>query len=256
MTPWVLRLLMANVGVFFLQMVAPAVTGPFAFLAAPETLIFRPWTLITYMFLHGGLGHLFFNMLSLFFFGPRLEERLGSRHFLGLYFLSGIVGALLSVPFSPYVHIIGASGAVFGVLLGFARYWPRAQILIWGIFPVEARWMVIGLTVLSLWSGFGGAAGGIAHFAHLGGFLGGFLYLKWLEVRSPARQFKARTQPKVSPIETATAALSRWQKIRREQLHEVNRDELDRILDKISAQGIGSLTKSDREFLDRFSSQH
>lgn len=255
MTPWVLRLLVANIGVFFLQVVAPRVADPLVFFASPLSFVYRPWTLVTYMFLHGGLWHLFFNMLALFFFGPRLEERLGGRHFLGLYFLSGIMGALLSIPFSPGVAIVGASGAIFGVLLGFARYWPRAQILIWGVLPVEARWMVVGLTVLSLFMGIRGG-GGVAHFAHLGGFAGGWLYIKWFEHRSPAKQFRRQAASGFSTaIENAAATLTRWSTIRREDLHEVNRDELDRILDKISAQGIGSLSKSDREFLDRFSSR-
>jgi len=256
MTPWVIRLLFLNVAAFFLQRLAgEGFERLFVFYAAPISLVFRPWTLVTYQFLHGGLGHLFFNMLSLFFFGPRLEAKLGSRKFITLYLLSGITGALISIPFSPGIFIIGASGAVFGVLLGFARYWPRDQILIWGVLPVEARWMVVGMTALSLWSGFGGSGGGIAHFAHLGGFLGGFLYLRWIETHTPQMEWQKKLKPKTSPLETATAALARWSRIRRDELHEVNRAELDRILDKISRSGMSSLTPADREFLDRFSAQ-
>jgi len=154
MTPWVLRLIVANAAVFLLQLSLPGIERPLVLI--PALLLTRPWTLISYMFLHGGFGHLFFNMLSLFFFGPRLEARLGSRNFLILYFVSGIAGALLSLVFTPHVAIIGASGAVFGVLLGFARYWPRDQILIWGVFPIEARWMVAGMTALALFGGFSG----------------------------------------------------------------------------------------------------
>ncbi len=185
MTPWVLRLLMANGAMYLVTLSMPALVAALAFV--PALALQRPWTLITYMFLHGGFWHLGFNMIALFFFGPRLEQRLGSRQFLVLYFASGVVGALLSLVFSPWAAVIGASGAVFGVLLGFARYWPRDQILIWGIFPVEARWMVAGLTVLALFGGFSGGGGGVAHFAHLGGFLGGWLCLKWFEYSSPAR---------------------------------------------------------------------
>ena len=141
---------------------------------------------------------------------------------------------------------------MFGVLLGFARYWPRDKILIWGIIPVEARWMVAGMTALALFGGFSGAQGGIAHFAHLGGFLGGWVTLRYLERNSPARRFRAKTGPKTAR-ESAQKAMARWSQIRRDNLHEVNKGELDRILDKISSQGIGSLTQSDREFLERFS---
>jgi membrane associated rhomboid family serine protease len=251
MTPWVLRLILANGAVFLLQSTLPWVTSAFWFV--PVEAVTRPWTIVTYMFLHGGLGHIFFNMLALLFFGQRVELRLGARNFLTLYAVSGITGALLSIPFAPRTAIVGASGAVFGVLLAFARYWPRDQVLIWGVFPVEARWLVAGMTVLALLGGFTGG-GGIAHFAHLGGFLGGWLALKAFEQRSPARRFRARTMP-TSSREPPASALARWRRIRRDELHEVNRAELDRILDKISTQGIDSLTPGDREFLERFSAR-
>ena len=124
----------------------------------PSQALTRPWTVITYMFLHGGFGHILFNMLALFFFGPRVESRLGSRRFATLYFVSGIMGAVLSIFFAPHVPIIGASGAVFGVMLAFARFWPRDQILIWGILPVEARVMVIAMTAMAVVFGFTGDA--------------------------------------------------------------------------------------------------
>ena len=249
MTPWVTRLIFANGGMFLITLVLPGVWQALVFV--PFLVLGRPWTVITYMFLHGGLFHLFFNMLALYFFGPRLEARLGSRHFLALYIASGIMGALLSFFFTPRAAIVGASGAVFGVLLGFARYWPREQIYIWGVFPLEARWLVIIMTALALFGGFGGGGGGVAHFAHLGGFLGGFLYIKWHERSSPAARFKARAT--AGSRRKPTDDLQRWSKIRRDSAHEVNRAELDRILDKISATGIGSLTGDERAFLDRFS---
>lgn len=252
MTPWVLRLIVANAGMHLLQLTVPQINN--ALVLVPGLLLVRPWTILSYMFLHGGLGHLFFNMLALFFFGPRVEMRLGSRHFLILYLVSGITGALLSLLFSPWAAIVGASGAVFGVLLAFAMYWPRDTILIWGIIPIEARWLVAGMTALALFGGFTGAQGGIAHFAHLGGFLGGFLTLKWIEARSPVRQWQQRVAPP-PPREPAESSLARWRRIRRENLHEVNRAELDRILDKISTQGMDSLTAGDREFLERFSTR-
>ncbi len=253
MTPWVTRLLFANAAIYLLQMSMPAITRDFALI--PVLGLLRPWTFITYMFLHGGLGHIFFNMLALFFFGPRLEERLGSRSFLILYFASGITGGLLSLLFTPNVAIIGASGAVFGVMLGFAMFWPRHQILIWGILPIEARWLVIILTGMALFSGFGGRGGGIAHFAHLGGFLGAWAYLKFLEVRSPSRQWQRKVSVPKPVVETTGSAMDRWKRIRRDELHPVNRDELDRVLDKISATGLSSLSATEREFLERFSAR-
>jgi membrane associated rhomboid family serine protease len=253
MTPWVLRLIIANVAVFFMQRTAPVITD--LFVLVPAFGLVRPWSFVTYMFLHGSLGHIFFNMLSLFFFGPRVEARLGGRSFLGLYFSSGIMGAVLSIPFTPYAPIIGASGAVFGILLAYAMFWPRDQMLIWGIVPIEARYMVLLMTALSLWGGFGGGSSGIAHFAHLGGFVGGYLFIKAMQRGSGAVKFRKQAVPIARKIESASGSLDRWRRIKRDGLHEVNRDELDRILDKISAAGIGSLTAGEREFLDRFSAR-
>ena len=247
MTPWTTRLIVANVVVYFLSTAAPELTTKF--MLVPVLLLQRPWTIITYMFLHGGLMHLLFNMLGLFFFGPRLELELGSRRFLWLYFLSGIMGGALSFVFTPFSPIIGASGAIFGVFLGFAYYWPREMILVWGIFPVEARWLVIIMTALSLYGGLGGAASGIAHFAHLGGFFGGYLYLKWLDRTSRGAEFRRKLESTIPQ----TIDLDRLKKIRREQLHEVNREELDRIVEKINSFGPSNLTPEEIAFIDRFS---
>ena len=123
MTPWVLRILIATVLMFFVQQTASGVAS--LLYLVPTEVLARPWTLVTYMFLHGGLGHIFWNMLGLYFFGPRVESRMGSQRFLTLYLVSGVVGALFSVVLAPRYAVIGASGAVLGVLMAFARYWPR-----------------------------------------------------------------------------------------------------------------------------------
>ncbi len=249
MTPVVRQLLLANVVVYLL---VPRGSELFFNLwLYPPLMLTRPWTPFTYMFLHGGFMHLLFNMIALFFFGPRLEAMLGSRQFLGLYVVSGVMGAVLSL-IPPYAPIVGASGAVFGVLLGFAMYWPRDQILIWGIVPVEARIFVIFLTLLSLVSGFGGAAGGIAHFAHLGGFLGGWLYLKVRKRTSAARRFQKKTESPGAKMGDRQL-LEQWNRIRPEGLHEVNREEYERISEKIRSEGPSSLTDRERTFVARFS---
>ncbi|MFQ5889306.1 MAG: rhomboid family intramembrane serine protease [Gemmatimonadota bacterium] len=250
MTPWVGQLIFANVVMYVLSIAFPALVGDLAFM--PALVLSRPWTPLTYMFLHAGVWHLFFNMIALFFFGPRLEVRLGGPRFLRLYFISGLMGAGLSV-LTPFATIVGASGAVFGVLLGFARYWPHERIYIWGVLPIEARVLVIAMTVLALWGGFGGSRDGIAHFAHLGGFLGGYLYLRYTEATSPARNFRQRATVTLSAKISDGRNLQRWSQIDRDSLHEANRDELDRILEKIRVSGTSSLTLREREFLDRFS---
>ena len=247
MSSWTLRLIAANVVVFIISLAVPGFTEQF--MLVPIDALLRPWTVVTYMFLHAGMWHLFFNMLGLYFFGPRLELEIGGKHFLWLYFLSGIMGALLSFIFTPFTAIVGASGAIFGVLIGYAHYWPRDQILIWGILPIEARWFVLVMTGLSLFGGFGGTGGNIAHFAHLGGFAGGWLYVRWLD-----RSHRERLIPHEVRIPAPSSwDLRRWATIDREKLHEVNREEFDRIMKKLHTQGPEQLTMNEREFLDRFS---
>jgi len=245
MNSWTSRLVLANVVMFILTNLQPSITMHLMFV--PALLLERPWTLFTYMFLHDGTFHILFNMLGLFFFGPRLEEELGSRDFLLLYFISGITGGLLSF-ITPNVAIVGASAAVYGIFLAFAMIWPREQLLIWGIVPVEARYLVVIMTALSLFGGLSGG-GNIAHFAHLGGFLGGFAFLKFRSRNSPVRRFQER----VAPPTTIRLDIERARRIDRSTLHEVNRSELDRILAKIDVKGVGSLTPNEQQFLDRFS---
>lgn len=252
MTPWVKRLLIANVAVYLLQQAYPDLTNILAFAAA--RVLSAPWTPITYMFVHGSIWHIFFNLLVLFFFGPRVEARLGGTRFLSLYFIAGLSGALLS-SYNPFVPIIGASGAIFGVELAYARYWPRDKILIYGVLPIEARWLIVIMTLMSIF-GIGGS--GIAHLAHLGGFIGAAIYLYIIEhTHSRSRVVKSSgVRPQVKqPAPPRGDDMKRWSTIPRGELHEINRTEVDRLLDKISLKGIDSLTPSERAALDRFSKQ-
>jgi membrane associated rhomboid family serine protease len=246
-TPWVKRLIAINVLVFFLEQTTRVILPMFEFVPAD---VFRmPWTIVTYMFLHdpNGITHILFNMLGLYFFGPRVEERLGSRRFITLYFISGIAGAVLSFFLAPRANIVGASAAVFGVMLAFARFWPDVQILFMFFLPIQARFAIIIMTVMALWSGLGGSRGGVADFAHLGGFAGGWLYLMWLERRAGVKKFRTKTLSQV-PKET----LANYKRIDTKSIHEVNRDEVNRILDKINDKGLSSLTPQEKLFLSNF----
>jgi membrane associated rhomboid family serine protease len=263
MTPWVTRLLFANVALFFLSGAMPSL---FSLLAlVPAWIVSRPWTLVTYMFLHGGFWHLAFNMLVLYFFGPRLESRLGSRVFLQLYFVSGVVAGLVSVivpfvipSFSTMTAVVGASGALYGVLFAFAQYWPDERILIIPIpIPIRIRTMVILATLFAVGGmalEIAGSPQSIAHHAHLGGFLGAWLFLKWRDRNSPAAQFKRQADggQRRGWLQDRDAA-QRWAAIDRESLHPVNREAYDEIMDKLRTQGLPSLTERERIFLDRFS---
>jgi membrane associated rhomboid family serine protease len=246
-TPWVRRLIIANVLVFFLEQTVRGIVPMLAF--TPRLALYMPWTIVTYMFVHdqNGITHILFNMLGLYFFGPKVEERLGAKRFLALYFISGISGALLSFIFAYNSSVVGASGALFGVMIAFAMYWPEVQILFMFFLPVPARVAVGIMTVMSLWSGIQGSRGGVADFAHLGGFLGGFIYLKWLERRAGTKRFRTKT---VTSVPRGT--LANYKKIDTKSIHEVNRDEVNRILDKINDKGMGSLTPQEKLFLSNF----
>jgi membrane associated rhomboid family serine protease len=254
MTVWVRRLLVANIVIFFLAQPGSPLFRALSFY--PPAVVIRPWTVVTYMFLHGGVGHLVFNMIGLFFFGPRLEERLGSTGFLWLYFLSGIGGAAFQALFATAAPMVGASGAVYGVLLGFALYWPRERIYIWGILPVEA-WLLATLLVFgSLYAGVNPGAGSrTAHFAHLGGLAFAFAFIKWWDWKRGSAKRSFQKRMKVDAIPTGVVsdrmALARWKGISTESLHELNREEVERLLAKASSAGASSLTASERQFLDR-----
>jgi membrane associated rhomboid family serine protease len=139
------------------------------------------WQFVTYMFAHGGLTHLLFNMLALFIFGTQVERHMGSREFLLYYLLTGILAGVFS--FFVYwftgayvVRLVGASGAIFAVQLAYAAFFPDAVIFIWGILPVRAPLMVLGFTLLELVSSVFGFRSGVAHFTHLAGFAFGWIY--------------------------------------------------------------------------------
>jgi membrane associated rhomboid family serine protease len=251
----------ANAVVFLITRytaVGPILANLMALRPDPLLTLRQPWTPITYMFVHANFMHIFFNMLVLFFFGPRLEMRLGGARFIRLYFLSGFAGAVLSMAFllGPPVPIIGASGAVYGVLMGFAILWPRDAIYIWGIVPVQARWLVGVMTAMTVFLGFGGGQDGVAHFAHLGGFLGGYLYMRRMERNAPHRKFKeqAYAADKRRPGRDGED-IRRWANIQLEGLHEVNRDEVERLQAKIKELGVATLTLEERAFMNRFSRQ-
>ena len=140
------------------------------------------WQVFTYMFVHAGLTHILFNMLGLFFFGYQVEQRMGSNEFLLFYLLSGFGAGLFSLIVyllsgSYMVILLGASGAVFAVLLAFASFFPRANIYVFGILPIRAPILVLLYTVIELFSQFANVSSGVAHLTHLAGFGMAYLYL-------------------------------------------------------------------------------
>jgi membrane associated rhomboid family serine protease len=269
-TPWVKRLLIANVAAFVVitlaRLTGVSLLNYLAF--ARDTAIFMPWTIVTYMFAHEQIFHLLFNMLAVFFFGPPLEDRWGAREFLKFYLLAGVGGALLSLAL-PW-PIIGASAAVYGIMVAFAMYWPDNPIYFFGIFPIKAKWLVMGLIGLSVFFALTGGQAGVAHLAHLGGAAVAFAYLRspwapsaWGAVPArkkrssfadwgfPRRGRKQKTPP-AQPVRSGKLPAS----MRSESAPKPERNlEIDRILDKISEQGIASLTDEELKQLREASRQ-
>jgi membrane associated rhomboid family serine protease len=146
------------------------------------------WQPVTYMFLHGGLFHLLFNMLALWMFGVELERLWGSRFFARFYFVCGVGAAATTIavsvmPFGFAENLrdsltVGASGAVYGVLLAYALYFPHRPIYLYMLFPIPARVFVMIIGAISLFSAMQGSGDGVAHATHLGGLVAGYLYLK------------------------------------------------------------------------------
>ncbi len=262
LTLWVRRLLVATAGVYLLQLTvftSPWLDQTFGYV--PSATLRHPWSLVTYAFLHGGFLHLLFNALLLWMFGTPVEARLGSRGFIRLYLISVLGGAALSllmVRLAGDGPIIGASAAVFGVMLAFVLEWPDAPVFLFPIpVPIKAKWLVFGMAALDLLLGMAGSGDGIAHFAHLGGFGAAFLYLRGGTLFARARAGKPAERAPAVLVRPATegvrrAAYGQNRPSARHQDPSV-REEVDRVLDKISRGGLSSLTPEERRFLDEMS---
>ena len=199
----VLRLVYVNVAVVLAVTLVQSFLTLFNVSASPwmnylelpawtEIFIRRPWTLITYMFMHANFSHIFFNMFALWMFGRTLEYELGSQRFLTFYMVCGVGAALIqyltALAFGELpLLLVGASGAVMGLLLAFGVMHPNAVImLLIPPIPMKAKWFVIIYAVIELFLGWRGV-GNVAHFAHVGGMLWGFLLLHWWKRRGTIR---------------------------------------------------------------------
>ncbi len=246
--PAISQLLLINIIVFLLQQLTPLIQQWFALV--PREVVTRGmvWQLVSYMFLHGGFTHILFNMFGLLIFGSDLERWWGSREFLKYYFITGIGAGIIhilaayafpgSFPPATMVPTIGASGAIFGILVAYAMAFPNRQVLLWFVIPVSARTMVILFGLVELVTAFEHQGGdGVARFAHLGGMLVGYAYLKQetmlRRAMSQVRGARARGfRPPESPEDEAE-----------------RKEQIDRILEKISREGMGSLSKEERRIL-------
>jgi membrane associated rhomboid family serine protease len=257
LTPVVRKLLIVNVGVFVLQMFTKPLGDPITRLFAlqPNFVIthFAIWQLFTYMFLHGGIFHIFFNMFALWMFGCEVERTIGSREFLRFYILCGIGAGLCHFFFNwnSVVPVIGASGAIYGVLVAFAVLFPNriVTLLLFFVLPVniKAKYLVaifVGISLLlGVQSQLFGISDHVAHLAHLGGAAVGFLLLKKNDVMlDVARRISRRQELKRAMIER-----------HREEDIRQKRQEVDKILDKINQVGFDNISDKEKKLLKEFS---
>ena len=277
-TPVVKWLLIATLGAFVVQLIAERVIGkdPVVILFGLNILFIMRvmvWQIITYMFLHGGAWHLLSNMIGLFFFGPHIERVFGPRRFLEFYVLAGVAAGLgwlaidvVGAIFFKTGHgpCVGASGAVLGVLAAFGTLYPRQKVTILiFLFPVTmtARTLVIGYAIFSVFAMMSETSGGVAHAAHLFGLLVGYLYTRKF-MRDQARGRNLRSQGFFSDL------VQRFRKQRFVVVRKVDdgetpnkgtgsrpsESEVNRILDKISSEGMQSITREEQRILERASS--
>ncbi len=260
-TSTIKALLVANISIYLLMVLLgprqeQALREFFGLVPADALPHLYLWQFLTYMFLHGGLLHVGFNMFALWMFGSEIEALWGRRVFLQYYLFSGLGGSVLYTitSWGSPIPMIGASGAVFGILLAYGLLFPERRILLYFLFPIKAKYFVLLYGLLTFFLAQHPNTGGVAHFAHLGGMLFGFVYLRaglyrhggsgllgglresWRRRRARARLRVVRPErPGPAPPEQAR---------------------VDEILEKISKHGLQSLTRQEQEILRRASRKH
>jgi membrane associated rhomboid family serine protease len=188
LTPAVRAIVMANVAAYLVSWLVPVLTLYCGLMPAAVVQRLWLWQPVTYMFLHGGLFHLLFNMLALWMFGVELERLWGTPFFARFYLVCGVGAAATTIAVSllPFAFAenlgdsltVGASGAIYGLLLAYALYYPNRPIYLYMLFPIPARAFVLIIGAISLLSSMQGSGDGVAHATHLGGLVAGYLYLK------------------------------------------------------------------------------
>jgi len=254
MPPAIKTLIITNVAIFLFQQsqIGPLLTIVGALWPIGSHNLqgysFQLWQPVTYLFLHGSFTHIFFNMFALWMFGTEIENYWGTKTFVTYYFICGIGAAfinLLATMGSPY-PTIGASGAIFGVLLAFAMMFPDRYIFLYFLLPIKTKYFVAGYALIEFMSGLGnrtmGSGSEVAHFAHLGGMLVGFIYIT---IRRNEWTLKRLMKNISLPKKPKGPAL--WKGGKGNE--EVSEAEIDRILDKISSRGYESLTEEEKRKL-------
>jgi membrane associated rhomboid family serine protease len=281
MTRAVQWLLALNIGVYFLQL---TLFGPTAIYSAleldPARFPSAWWTVLTYMFVHAWLAHLAFNMLTLWMFGPRLEQVWGTRSFVQFYLWCGLGGAVAHLIFAQHSAVIGASGAISGLLVAYALRWPDEEVFVFGVIPMKSRWLIaamIGMNIIFALS----PGSRIDWTAHVGGMTFGWIFLKlsslggltrvkgWVSAapeesedmpravprnRSPLRDQERGVDEVVARSNAVVLRESKpLQHVPKQESPKEYAARVNRVLDKISQQGIDSLSRDERRLLEEMS---
>ncbi|MBI2385853.1 MAG: rhomboid family intramembrane serine protease [Elusimicrobia bacterium] len=257
--PAIRALMIANVVGFVAGLVVPDLHNLFGLV--PQQVLFHRWIWqpLTYLFLHGNLWHLVFNLFALWMFGMPVEAQWGERDFLKYYFLCGLGAAAAHLAMSPHsgIPVIGASGSVYGLLVAFAMLYPDAVVYLYFLIPIKAAHMALLFGAIEFFAGATGSTPGVARFAHLGGMLTGYLYIRWwwvAKIQLKALWRRARSaEPEDDP---APRPVPRRAAKPKAASPDADMAEVDRILDKILSDGLESLTDEERGIMHRYSERN
>ncbi len=286
LTPAVQCLLALNVGVYFLQVMLFNARGVFSVLALdPARFPGAWWTVVTYMFVHAWLMHLAFNMLTLWMFGPRLERVWSTRSFTYFFLWCGIGGAVAHLIFAPNVAVVGASGAISGVLVAYALRWPDDEVFVFGVIPMKSRWLIAAMIAMNIIFALSPGSG-IDWSAHVGGMAFGWVFLKFSSLGGlsrvrgwvssipddpedmpravPRQRSSARDRARGADergvdevVARSNAVVLRESKpiqhVPRQETAKEYAARVNIVLDKISRQGIQSLTRDELKLLEDMS---
>jgi membrane associated rhomboid family serine protease len=275
---WLLAL---NIGVYFLQLTLFSPNAVFSALGLdPSRFPHSWWTIATYMFVHAWLAHLAFNMFTLWMFGPRLEQAWGTRAFVQFYLWCGVGGAIAHLLFAPDTAVIGASGAISGVLVAYALHWPDEEVYLFGVIPMKSKWLIAAMIAMNIVFALSPSSG-IDWTAHVGGMGFGWLFLKlyslggldrvrgWVSSVPDESEDMPRAVPRVRSqmrdrergvdevVTRSNAVVLRESKplthTPKQETPKEYAARVNRVLDKISQQGIGSLSGDERRLLEDMS---
>lgn len=282
LTPAVQALIAINIAVYFVQSTVVQPADMANALGFQMRDLGKSWfTVFTYMFVHAGFWHLALNMYTLFLFGPRVERAMrSSGEFVRFYVIAGLGGWLAHMVFVRSGVLVGASAAIFGVMLAFAAKWPDTEVFLFGVIPMRVKWLVAALVVMNLVQGYGSGGGdGTAYLAHVGGVVAAWMYLRATNTLGPERtravvasapdvpdeppravpRGMPRGREKMSEIDEVIARKGTATKrtsapvVKPPKVTPVVSAELDHVLDKISQRGMESLNPEERRLLDEMS---